>query len=166
MTQLVEWSETMLLGGAALTSLNGISQQGQPATYDGRDTCDGVQQPSSNWVPGLQMVDSDAFNEAGNQSPPEIYGAVGDSIVDMGTLADALAQLGFVWDNVTAMVRALPSVIDIPPTANTDDFNDYVFPPKSQQPWPILLIDNAGGPTYTANSPGHGVLVVTGDFAT
>ena len=165
-TQLVEWSEATLNGNAALTSLNGIDQQGQPATYDGRDVCDGVQQPSSNWVPGLQMVDASDFEKKSNAAPPEIYGSAGNTIVDMGTLADALDQIGFIWDNVTAMVGALPNVVNVPPTNNTDDFNDFVFPPKNQQPWPILMVDNAGGSTYTANAPGHGILVVTGDFAT
>ncbi|HET9134870.1 MAG TPA: hypothetical protein VFN90_11230 [Gemmatimonadales bacterium] len=165
-TQLVEWSEATLNGTAALTSLNGIDQQGQPATYDGRDTCDGVQQASSNWVPGLQMVDASDFEKSGNQNPPQIYGSAGNTIVDMGTLADALDQLGFVWDNVTSMVGSLPNVVRVPPTNNTDDFNDFAFPPKTQQPWPILLVDNAGGPAYTSNAPGHGILVVTGDFAT
>jgi hypothetical protein len=165
-TQLIEWSEATLNGNAALTSLNGIDQQGQPATYDGRDRCDGVQQSSSSWVPGLQMVDASDFEKSGNQNPPQIYGSAGNTIVDMGTLADALDQIGFVWDNVTAMVNTLPNVVRVPPVSNTDDFNDFAFPAKNVQPWPILYVDNAGGSAYTTNAAGHGILIVTGDFAT
>lgn len=162
--QVVQWSEAKLNGGAALTSLNGIDQQGQPATYDGRNGCSAGDQ--STWKPGLQMLDAADFEKSGNQNPPEIFGSNGNTIVDMGNLQQALASLGFSWNTVLQSVNNVANVFNVPPTASTDDFGGFAFPSKSVKPWPVIVVNNAGNSTYTSNKAGHGILIVTGDFAT
>lgn len=165
-TQLVHWVEATLTANSAFISLNGIDQTGQPATYDGRNRCNGTLLAESEWGDGLTMLDPADFSKSGNQSPPIINGASGNTITGMGTLSEALTQLGFVWSHLKATIGTLPGVVHIPPKVSADNFNGYVFPGPNAETWPIVFIDNAGGPTYTANAPGRGMLVVTGDFGT
>jgi Tfp pilus assembly protein PilV len=162
--QVVQWSEATLAGGAALTSLNGIDQQGQPATYDGRNGCSASD--ASTWKPGLQMLDASDFEKSGNQNPPQIYGSNGNAIVDMGNLQQALASLGFSWNTVLQSINNVPNVVHVPPVNNTDDFNNFNFPNQNVKPWPVIVVDNQNAGTYTTNQAGHGILIVTGDFAT
>lgn len=162
--QVVQWSEAKLAGGAALTSLNGIDQQGQPATYDGRNGCSAGD--PTTWKPGLQMLDASDFEKSGNQNPPQIYGSAGNTIVDMGNLQQALASLGFSWSTVLQSINNVSNVVQVPPTNATDDYNGYNFPNKNVKPWPVVVVDNASAGTYTTNKAGHGILIVTGDFAT
>lgn len=162
--QVVQWSEAKLAGGAALTSLNGIDQQGQPATYDGRNGCSAGD--ASTWKPGLQMLDASDFERSGNQNPPQIFGSSGNTIVDMGNLQQALAALGFSWNTVLQSISNVPNVVNVPPVNNTDNFNNYNFLNKSVKPWPVIVVDNQSAGTYTTNQAGHGILIVTGDFAT
>lgn len=162
--QIVQWTVAQLNGAAALTSLNGIDQQGQPATYDGRNGCSATD--ASTWRPGLQMLDAADFEKSGNQNPPEIYGSAGNTIVDMGNLQQTLAALGFNWNTVLGSINTLANVTHVPPTNSTDNFNGFNFPNKNVQPWPVIVVDNASAGTYTTNKAGHGILIVTGDFAT
>jgi hypothetical protein len=162
--QVVQWSEAKLAGGAALTTLNGIDQQGQPATYDGRNACAPADQ--TTWVPGLQMLDAADFEKQGNQNPPQIYGSNGNNIVDMGNLEQALASLGFNWNTVLNSIDNVGNVTHVPPTANTDDFNGFNFPNQNVKPWPVIVVDNLGQSPYKTNQAGHGILIVTGDFET
>jgi hypothetical protein len=160
--QLLQWNEATLMGGAALTTLNGILQAGQPATYDGRNGCAG--QPDA---PGLQMKDADEFVKTSNSDDPVIYGSSGSDITEMGDLAEAIEVIGFDWGNVVASIAALPTATILTDAQlSSKNYGGFAFPPKSQQPWPIIVVDNVGKAAYAANKAGHGILLVTGDFET
>jgi hypothetical protein len=160
--QLLQWNEATLMGGAALTTLNGILQAGQPATYDGRNGCAG--QPDA---PGLQMKSADEFVKTSKSDDPVIYGTSGSDITEMGDVAQAIEVIGFDWNNVVASIRALPTATVLTGAQlASKNFGGFSFPPKSEQPWPIIVIDNVGQAPYAANQDGHGILLVTGDFET
>jgi len=168
--QLIQWSKAELAGGAALTTLNGIDQQGQPATYDGRNACSPSDQ--STWVPGLQMLDATDFEKPKNGKDPEIFGSNGSNIVDMGTLEQALQMLGFSWETVINSLANVPNIHYATASNNVNSnysgpSGSFTFPNKNVQPWPIIVVDNKTSPhTFTTNQAGHGILIVTGDMAT
>lgn len=161
--QAVQWSKASLVGAAALTTLNGINQAGQPATYDGINGCPGFPD-----APGLQMLNAADFTKSnGSKQDPEIYGTNGSNITEMGTLQQALDGLGFKWGDVVSAVGTMPNVVTVPPAQfGSKDFGGYNFPDQSVKPWPIVMIDNKNAATYAANKAGHGILIVTGDFET
>lgn len=168
--QLVQWSKAELAGGAALTTLNGIDQQGQPATYDGRNACSPTD--TSSWVPGLQMLDADDFEKPKNGKVPEVYGSNGSTIVDMGTLEQALQSLGFSWNTIINSLANVPNIHYATASNNVNSnysgpSGGFNFPDKSVQPWPIIVVDNAtSAHSFKSNQAGHGILIVTGDFET
>jgi hypothetical protein len=170
--QLLQWSKATLVGAAALTTLNGIEQAGNPATYDGRNGC--FPADPTKWAPGLQMLDADDFTKSGSsKKDPEIFGTQTGAITEMGTLEQALDALGFDWNTVVSSVGGMPNVYSVPQAQfGSKDFGGYNFPDTSVTPWPIILIDNKNYPSaaspgsYAANKPGHGILIVTGDFET
>ncbi len=164
--QLIQWSQASLVGAAALTTLNGIEQAGNPATYDGRNGC--YPADPTKWAPGLQMLDADDFTKSGSsKKDPEIFGTQTGTITEMGTLAQALAALGFDWSTVVSSTSSMPNVTHLAPGQfGSKDFGGFNFPDTSVTPWPIIVVDNATAATYAANKPGHGILIVTGDFET
>lgn len=165
--QLIQWSKANLVGAAALTTLNGIEQAGNPATYDGRNGCSPTD--PSTWAPGLQMLDADDFTKSGSsKKDPEIFGTETGAITEMGTLEQALAALGFDWNTVVSAAAGMPNVYNVPANQfGSKDFGGYNFPNQSVKPWPVIVIDNkTSANSYAANKPGHGILIVTGDFET
>lgn len=165
-TQMMQWSEATITGAAALTTLNGIEQAGQPATYDGENGC--YPGDPTKWAPGLRMLDSADFSKTnGSKKDPEIKGTLPGQIAEMGTLEQALQALGFDWSTVVGATAGMPNVHHVPANQfGSKDFGGYPFPDKAQLPWPIVVIDNENAATYAANKAGHGILIVTGDFET
>lgn len=169
--QLIQWSQAEIKGAAALTTLNGIEQAGNPATYDGRNGC--YPGDPSKWAPGLQMLDENDFTKTGSAKDPEIYGTDPGQITELGTLQQALDALGFEWSTVVSSVSSMGNVTTVPMAQfGSKDFGGFAFPDTTVTPWPIILIDNKDYPnstnpvSYAANKPGHGILIVTGDFET
>ena len=165
--QLLQWSKANLMGAAALTTLNGIEQAGNPATYDGRNGC--YPADPTKWAPGLQMLDSLDFTKSGSsKKDPEIFGTDPGQITELGTLEEALDGLGFDWNTVLGAASSMPGVYNVPANQfGSKDFGGYNFPDMAVKPWPVIVIDNKSeANSYAANKPGHGILIVTGDFET
>jgi hypothetical protein len=143
------WATAPFDLNGAFTSLSGINKQGDnPGSFSGFDRC-GVQ-PA---IPGVAVPTGGYNATAGGYTG--IVGNPNNAPSELGTggpggQTDQAVDID--WAGIIAGTY-------LPP--------DYVHPswPASWIDWPVVRVNNSGGPTFVLPAPGgQGILIVTGDM--
>jgi hypothetical protein len=126
--------------------LSGINKQGDnPGSFSGFDRCGA--QPA---IPGVAVPTGGYNATAGGYTG--IVGNPNNLPSELGTEAETEQAVDIDWAGIIAGTY-------LPP--------DYVHPawPASWVDWPVVRVNNSGGPTFTLPAPGgKGILIVTGDL--
>jgi hypothetical protein len=147
------WTPAPLDVDGAITSLTGITLVGNSnnAHFSGIDHCGA--QPA---IPGIALPDPP--NNFAGTNTAAIDGDPDNAPDDLGTpgpAGTAKDEVDIDWAGIVAGTYLTPNyVAPIWPPAGSPGFAD----------WPILRVNNSGGPEYDLPGDGKGILIVTGDL--
>lgn len=140
------WTPASFDLNGAVTSLNGMTKAGTSGSLSGYDNCGvspaiaGVAVPGGTYGGPVGPIDGSPEDTPGNLGTP-------------GPAGTAKDEIDIDWAGIIAGTYLAPN---------------YVLPawPSAAQflNWPIVRVNNSGGPEYTLTGDGKGILIVTGDF--
>jgi hypothetical protein len=135
---------------AAITTLGGMDKAGGAGTMNGTDAC-GVKPPIAG-VAVSSGTGVNGTNYTGAVGP--IDGNPDNTPVNLGTSGPA----GTAKDQVSIDWNGIVNGSLLPP--------DNVYPswPGSFANWPVVRVNNNGGPDFDLPSDGQGILIVTGNL--
>jgi hypothetical protein len=144
------WTPAPLEMYGAFTSLSGINKNGTSGDLSGYDRCGAAPAIPGVAVPGGGYTGPTSVIQGNPEDTPADVGTGGVG----GTAKDSI---DIDWAGIVAW-------------PNTTIFPDHRVPsgpwPANFSDWPVVRVDNAGGPTFEIpNAAGKGILIVTGNVA-
>ncbi len=145
------WTPAPFDLNGAVTSLNGMTKAGTSGSLSGYDNCGASPAVAGVAVPGGSGVGGTYSGPVGpiDGSPEDVAGNLGTA----GPAGTAKDEVEIDWAGIIAGTY-LPANYVLPTWPTAGQFNA----------WPIVRVNNSGGPEYTLNGDGKGILIVTGDF--
>ncbi len=141
--RMAEWFDGTLDVKAGWQSLTGLRKNGNSGELSGVDAC-GMQAP----VAGVAVPKNPGYiGHTGptQGSPPVDY--TGD------TPEEAANSVGIDWPAIISG-KGMDFDVVVPDSPWPNNFDD----------WPVIFVDNRGGPTFDLPSSGRGLLIVGGDI--
>jgi len=140
------WTPAPIDINGAVTSLSGMDKSGSSGIMSGVDNCGAAAAVPGVAVPGGTYTGPvDAINGSTGNIPSNL-GTPGPA----GTAKD---EVDLDWAGIVAGTYLAPNYV-LPSWPSAAQFNN----------WPIVKVNNTGGPEYTLTGGGQGILIVTGDF--
>ena len=143
------WQGGSLAIRSAFTSLTGLSKNGASGTIKGDDQC-GVAPD----VAGVSVATPPGYTQFGGGSVPSGT----PDIEDLGTYQEAADETFIDWQGIVNGTALTPDVL-IPPQSfpTSTAFANPAY-------WPVILVNNATGPSWSLPRSGQGILIVTGNL--
>lgn len=158
------WTPAPMEVAAAVTSLGGMDKSGGSGALSGVDACGvspavaGVAVTTGSGVAGVDENGDPVAATSYTGPTGPIDGNPDNTVVSLGTpgaAGTAVDEVDIDW----AGISAWPGTT-LPP--------DYLLPtwptPAQMADWPVVRVNNNGGPEFVLPANGKGILIVTGDL--